>query len=138
MKALIDTCVIIDVLQRREPFFNSSYSVFIAAANERFEAFITAKQVADIYYLIHRSTHNDAEARKILDTVFRLFCVLDTSGTDCKKAVLSPVSDYEDAILAETAERNGIDYIVTRNTKDFFRSSVKACVPDDLLELLKA
>lgn len=54
MKAVIDTCVIIDALQKREPFWTDAFYIFLAIANRQLNGFITAKAVADIYYLNHR------------------------------------------------------------------------------------
>lgn len=59
MKALLDTCVVIDFLQGREPFADAARRVFRAAAAERFSGCITAKSATDIYCLIHRCTHSD-------------------------------------------------------------------------------
>ena len=35
MRVLFDTCVAIDVLQHREPFWKDSYNAFLAIANRR-------------------------------------------------------------------------------------------------------
>ena len=51
MRVLIDTCVVVDVLQSREPFVADSQKIFILAANQQFIGCITAKSVTDIYYL---------------------------------------------------------------------------------------
>lgn len=136
MKALIDTCVIIDALQNREPFSEYSRQIFLATANQQFSAFITAKSVTDIYYLTHRYTHSDENSRAVLSSIFVLFDVLDTKGTDCRHAVSSPTSDYEDAVMIETALRSGMDCIVTRNTKDYKNSSVPVFSPEKFLEKL--
>lgn len=72
--------------------------IFIYTANKQFEGYITAKSVTDIYYLTHRLTHSDAETRKIISKLFTLFHLLDTTSLDCRKAISSGISDYEDAI----------------------------------------
>lgn len=64
--------------------------------------------MADIYYILHRSLHSEA--------------------------LTSPMSDFEDAMLAETAYKNNIDFIVTRNLKDYVKSEVPACLPSEILE----
>ena len=51
MRILIDTCIIIDALQNREPFNKNAQEIFLLAANRKFDGFITAKSVTDIYYL---------------------------------------------------------------------------------------
>ena len=137
MRVLIDTCVIIDALQSRVPFAEAAQRLFLYSANKQFEGYITAKSVTDIYYLTHRLTHSDSETRKILSKLFTLFHLLDTTSLDCRKAISSEISDYEDAIMVETAIRSEIDCIVTRNIKDFKNSTVKVFEPSALLMILE-
>ena len=59
MKALMDTCIIIDALQNRHPFCEEAQKIFLLCANDEFEGFLTAKAITDIYYLTHRQLHND-------------------------------------------------------------------------------
>lgn len=136
MRVLLDTCIIIDAVQDRAPFAASAKEIFRKAAADQYTGCITAKAVADIYYLVHRCTHSDRDTRDILTKLFALFDILDTAALDCKKAVSSPISDYEDAVMAETALSNGIDYIVTRNLKDFTASAVPVLRPEQFLEIL--
>ena len=138
MRVLVDTCVIIDALQSRAPFAEAAQKIFIHSANKQFEGCITAKSVTDIYYLTHRLIHSDAETRKILSKILTLFHVLDTTALDCRKAISSEISDYEDAIMVETAIRSEMDCIVTRNVKDYTKSSIKVCEPSAFLKLLEA
>jgi predicted nucleic acid-binding protein len=136
MRALIDTCIIIDALQSRVPFAEDAQKIFILAANRQFEGYLTAKSSTDIYCLTHRCTHNDAETRKILSKLYVLFHLLDTTSLDCRKAISSEINDYEDAIMVETALRSEMDCIVTRNTKDYEKASIKVYQPEDFLDLL--
>lgn len=136
MRALIDTCIVIDALQNREPFAADARQIFLAVANKRVAGFLTAKSAADIYYITHRHTHNDRDTRKVLSTLFSLFELLDTAGMDCRRAISSDLTDYEDAMMSETALRCGMDCIVTRNLKDYEKSPVQVCSPSDFLEWL--
>ena len=137
MRAFIDTCVVIDALQSREPFAKDAQDIFLAAANNLYLGYISAKAVTDVYYLMHRHTHDDKASRDILNKLFALFDVLDTAGIDCRKAVLSPVSDFEDAVMVETALRSEVDCIVTRNLRDFTKSPVPVYEPKAFLKLLE-
>ena len=136
MRALIDTCIVLDALQSREPFCAAAQEIFLAVANKRFDGFLTAKSITDIYYLTHRMTHSDQETRRILTTLFTLFELLDTTGMDCRRALSSEVSDYEDAVMVESAVRMGADCIVTRNLKDYEKAPVTVYSPEDFLQLL--
>ena len=136
MNILIDTCVVMDFLQNREPFTADAKSIFRAAAKELFSGYITAKAATDIYYLTHRCTHSDTETRKILNQLFSLIELLDTEANDIIKALSSPVSDFEDAVMIETAVRTHVDYLVTRNSKDYKKSTVPVLTPVEFLNLL--
>lgn len=134
MNILMDTCVIVDVLQDRKPFSEDGKALFLAVANQKIKGFLSAKSVTDIYYLIHRYTHNDQESRKILNQLFALFGVLDTTGEDCRKAIFSEMKDYEDAVMVQSAWRYDMDGIVTRNLKDYEKATVPFFSPRQLLE----
>ena len=138
MRALIDTCIVIDALQNREPFCKEAQAIFLAVANKQFTGFLTAKSVTDIYYLTHRHTHSDKETRIVLSKLFSLFELLDTAGMDCRKAISSDVSDYEDAVMVEAALRVHMDCIVTRNIKDYTKSQVSVYNPAGFLQQLKS
>ena len=136
MKALIDTCVIVDVLQKREPFYKAAMDIVLAISNRRCLGVLTAKSVTDVYYILRRSIHNEEEVRKLLRILFTLFDVEDTFSTDCQLALGSPMKDYEDAIMVQTAVRVGADCTVTRNLKDYRLSALPVFSPEDFLEKL--
>lgn len=137
MKALLDTCVVMDFLQNREPFSIPARSILRAAATEWFTGCITAKSATDIYYLTHHCTHSDKEARQKLNQLLTILGLLDTSADDVFHAISSPVSDFEDAVMIETAKRAQVDCIVTRNTKDYAKSTVAVYTPDEFLHKLE-
>lgn len=136
MKALIDTCIIIDALQDRKPFSKDAQQIFLEIAKRSFVGCITAKSITDIYYLTHKATHNDETTRAILHKLFSLFEIIDTAAVDCIKALSSPMKDYEDAVMSETASRNALDYIITRNVKDYSQSKIPVYMPEAFLHLL--
>ena len=65
MRAVIDTCVIMDAIQNREPFAEDAKAIFRAAANKWFAACITAKSVTDIYYypLLYNKLFSDISVK---------------------------------------------------------------------------
>lgn len=136
MKVLLDTCVVVDVLQKREPFYQNAMDIFLSISNRELEGVLTAKSLTDIYYIIRRSLHNEMETRKYLNTLFVLFDVEDTFSIDCQLALQSKMKDYEDAIMVETALRIGVDCIVTRNIKDYELSTIPVLSPEQLLARL--
>jgi predicted nucleic acid-binding protein len=136
MKAVIDTCIVIDALQNREPFNKEAQKIFLLCADQYFDGFLTANSVTDIYYLTHKQTHSDKATREILTKLFIIFFLLDTTATDVRAALSSGVSDFEDAVMIESAARSGMDCIVTRNVKDYSGSPIPVYTPAAFIELI--
>lgn len=134
MKVLIDTNVIIDGLQSRKGFLEDAGQVMLRAYD--YDGYITANSLADIFYLQHRFFHDKKKAKQSITDLTKLFGIIDTTGNDCRNALRSEMNDFEDAILMESALREDIDVIVTRNTKDFKKSTIKICTPVEFFQLL--
>lgn len=140
MKVLLDTNVVLDVLQRREPWFNDGSAIFYAVATRQLAGCLTAKQIADIHFFarkLFRGQENvDEKARQVITNLMTLFELLDTLASDCQNAISIDNGDYEDAMLIASAARSGVDCIVTRNQEHFRLSSVSVYSPSELVQIL--
>jgi len=137
MKVLIDTNVMVDVLQSREPWCKQGQVLFMAVANKKITGCITAKEAADIHFFSRKQfvgqENVDEKARNVLEKLFALFEVLDSLAEDCQNALGIRNGDYEDAMMMETASRSGVDCIITRNGAHFSGGSVPVYSPDEFL-----
>ncbi|MBR4461127.1 MAG: PIN domain-containing protein [Erysipelotrichaceae bacterium] len=133
MKVLIDTCVSLDFIQQREPFFEDAKKLFEAVRNEEIEGYITVKSLMDIHYVIKHILHDEKAVRTILENLLVLMKLLDSSANDAAAALHSNVTDYEDALMAETAVSKGMDHIVTRNIRDYKNAAIAALMPGELI-----
>lgn len=62
--------------------------------------------------------------------------MLDSAAIDVLQSLSSDISDFEDVVMVETAKRASVDYIVTRNQKDYAKSTVPVYDPGEFLEHL--
>ena len=136
MKTVYDTCIIIDALQNRVPFYPLAQQLILAAAENRIDAVLTAKALMDIHYLMRKFLHSEEAARAEIAKLIELFEIESTTEEDCKEALRSGMSDFEDAAMAAAAGRIGADFIVTCNVKDYTRSPVPAILPGELVNRL--
>lgn len=120
----MDTCVVLDFFESRKPFAKDALSIFRAAAMGQFSGYITAKSATDIYYLMRKYTHSKDEAKGRLYGLLFVVDMLDSKADDVRLAIESDIPDFEDAVMAQTALRSGMDFIVTRNTHDYEKSLV--------------
>ena len=135
MKVMIDTNVVLDVLLKREPFFQASYEVMKRSALEQAEGFISATAATDIFYLLRKVLKDKQAAKDSLEKLMHLVGFADALGEDVNAAIASNMTDFEDALVSAIAARCRMDYIITRNTRDFRESPVKAITPQELLNL---
>ena len=63
-----------------------------------------------------------------------MFGLLDTTALDIRKAISAEISDFEDAVMVETAVHSGVDCIVTRNTKDYTKAQIAICTPEEFIQ----
>lgn len=133
MKILIDTNVILDVLCNRKDFAEDSLKVFKYCETEQITGYISALSIPNIVYIMRKELDND-RIKEILTVLTSIFTVVDLRGTDLIKASDLEFWDYEDALQAVCASRTKVNYIVTRNIKDFKNSAVPAIKPSELLE----
>ncbi len=141
MRILLDTNVVVDVLQQREPWHHDGEKIFLAAAMKQLTACITAKQVADIHYLTKRAfkgqAHTDDLAKQVVIKLLSFIELMDVYATDCHKALGINNNDFEDAMLIAGATRESVDYIVTRNTEHFKDSAIPVLTPADFVLFLE-
>jgi len=140
MKVLLDTNVIVDVLQQREPWRQNGEEIFIAAATRLITACVTAKQIADIHYMTKKlfkgQPQVDNLAKQVVGKLMTFMELEDTCAADCQTAMGINNSDFEDAMLIACAARESMDYIVTRNTAHFKGSAVPVVTPADFVKFL--
>jgi len=135
---LIDTNVILDVFLEREPHYTNSKNVLYQLDDGNFHGFITAITVVNIFY--HVEKYRDSEMA--FSSVKHLLTNSDIIVLGVDKYVLmtaldSKMTDFEDAVQASAADFAELDFIVTRNQRDFHHSPIPAVSPERLLDMLK-
>nr|WP_295945414.1 PIN domain-containing protein [uncultured Agathobaculum sp.] len=134
MRILIDTNVILDILQKREPFFADSYRALRKAIESDAECLLSASAATDIFYMLRKALGSAQQAKEQIEKLAQLVSFADVQGMDIHTALMREMPDFEDAVVDAVAERNGASYILTRNIKDFAGSVVPAILPVDFLD----
>ena len=134
MKVIVDTNVVLDVLLGREPFVKPAVDVFCLVEESRIVAFICATTVTTIDYLLVKSLPA-SNARSALRRLISLFEIATVNRPVIERALESKIQDFEDAVLNAAGQMAGVDFVITRNTKDFTGSSLKVCDPVEFLAL---
>jgi predicted nucleic acid-binding protein len=134
MKVLLDTNVLLDIVEKREPFFSDSYQVFMKSATKEIDAIIGASSVTDIFYIANKNCKNTKQALEYIIDLLNVVNAVDTKAIDLQNAIKLNFSDFEDAVVAATAMRENAVYIITRNTNDYKNIPIQVISPSDFLK----
>lgn len=137
MRVLFDTCVVVDILGKTR-FFGDAFVAYDVALLKKMDVCLSVSSTTDIVYLLHsRGFKTKAEARALATKLAEQFDLVSNTEVDCARAAQSDMADYEDALIAYAALRSNVDFIVTRNKKDFAKSPVPALTPAEFIEIYK-
>lgn len=133
MLVLIDTNVILDILEKREPFYQASDEVLSLCAAKKLKGCIAVHSVSNIYYIL-RKHYSAKDRRRLLLGILDFLQIADASHENVRHALgRNDFADFEDCLQNECAMQHHADYIITRNTADFSNSNVPAVTPLEFL-----
>ncbi len=136
MKVLIDTNILLDVLTRREPHYQSAAQTWTLVKEGLVQGHISAISVNNLYYIIKKLTEQSI-AEVFVDEVLGDFDVVPLTKDILRQARTKKGRDYEDLIQYFSAIHSGCEYIITRNKKDFPQIGIKIVSPKDFLKAIR-
>ena len=136
MKALIDTNVLLDTLLERKPFHRESDRIFDLVSEGKIDGCVSIQSLKDVFYFC-KKTHGEDISFGAVEKLSLLFEIIDVSSLDSVSALMSDVCDYEDGLLLFSAQRNNVEAIITKNTKDFFESGILVIHPHEIDKYLE-
>lgn len=116
-KIFVDANIVMDLLEKREEFYQEAQELFTLSDKKNVRLYISALTLANVHFLLFK--HLKMEARKVLAKFKVLVEVLAVDDKILDLALTSDQKDFEDAIQYYTAIENEMDIIITRNKKDF-------------------
>jgi predicted nucleic acid-binding protein len=135
LKALIDLNIILDVLQRREPFYEMSARVLASAERGQVDGYVAAHSLTTLFYLLKRHRSAD-QARVTLIDLLNLFAVAAVDQAVIEQALNLPYPDFEGAVQMMAAVHAGANYLITRNPRDYKEGPLPVLTSAELLALL--
>lgn len=131
-KILLDTNIILDIALERRDFFEKSKELMLTLNKLNIPSYVTATTVTDIYYILKKSKGHQLT----ISFLKNLFDFINIAGVDKEvviRALISELTDFEDAVQTECASQNDINIIITRNTADFKKSKLVIVTPSEFI-----
>ena len=137
VSVLIDINILLDVLQKRLPFYETSANLLAAAETGRIYGFVAAHSLPTLFYLIKKDK-GTAEAKSAITNLLQILKISPVDQTTIEQALNLDYEDFEDALQMMCAVQGKMACLITRNVKDFQPALLPVMQPVDFLAGLKA
>lgn len=133
-KLFIDTNIVIDLLGKREPFYEDAAKLFSLADRGKVKLYLSALTTANANYVLSK-LRSAKEARVILQKFKILVEVLELSDKIIELSLNDDsFQDFEDGLQYYTALENEIEIVITRNLKNFKRAQIPVMTAEQYLK----
>ncbi len=134
IKAYIDCNILIDWLIDQEPYSYYAAKVIEYTEKKKIRSYISVLTLANTYYIITKEL-NKKVGYEFLKDAMKLFSFVEMTEKTIIKSIEKMYRAFEDALHYNVAIEYGLDYIITRNKRDFPDSTDVAIV--DAEEFIK-
>lgn len=138
IRLLLNTNIVIDFINRREPHFQAARLLMLLGKMGEFELWVSSNQITDVIYIA-----SDGGKKKLLPAVLRQLQDLRTfvkvfpvSAEQIDRMLAGIWKDPEDGLLIDVAVACNANAIVTRNQADFKTDLLKVCNCEELFDWL--
>ncbi len=135
LKVFLDTNIVIDLLERREPFSQDAVRLFSMAYNKQVRLYVSPMTYATASYLLRG--HGTEGVRNLLANFRQLSRVTTANEQTIDDSLASQFDDFEDAMQYYSARKAKADIIITRNGGDFRHSKIPVMTAGEFLSSLE-
>lgn len=134
-KIFADSDVILDILCKREPYYEYAAQVFSLADTQRLTLYTTSLVIANVYYILRKAI-GIGKAKEALRKLRLLVHIIAVEEQEVDLALNSSFSDFEDALQYYTAVQRSMDILLTRNIKDYKEKALVIQTPEQFIKTL--
>ena len=123
MKLFIDTNIVLDLLQYREPWVHDTIVLFQLAKEKEIELIVTDLTFVNVVYIAGKN-YDKKKITETLKNLKKLVSVVTIGEACIEQALNGDFSDFEDAAQYFAAKREQVDYILSRDERGFKMSEI--------------
>jgi len=132
-KLFIDSDIILDILAKREYFYEPAAEIFDLCYEKKLELYTSAVVLANVFYLL-RKKHGIDKSKAQLKKLRLILNILPIDGKTVDYALDSKFNDFEDGLQYFSAKENRISTIITRNVRDYKEKGIVIQTAEEFLK----
>ena len=130
-RLFLDTNIVVDLLEGREPFCYDAAQLFTMAHYKKVELLVSPMTFSTASFLLRK--HGSEGVRILLSNLRQLVSVTISDERTVDDSIASQFKDFEDAMQYYTALNAKAEIIITRNGKDFTASKLPVMTATEYL-----
>jgi len=130
----IDANIILDVLYKREPYFEDSNVILSLCENKKIHGITSTAILMNLHYIIMHRTHSRKIACKAIAELGKILDIIDIRKEDVLSSCDKVPKNIDNYVNELCAIRNSCEAIITRNRKDFSGEKIRVMDPEEFLK----
>lgn len=131
-KLFIDTNVLIDLIDKRIPFYNDVAVISALAEKKQLKLAASSISFINTFYVLSKKL----DKKLVISSLMRFRLICEVSNIDeviIDKSLISNFNDFEDATQYYSALHHKCEILITRNKKDFKNAEMPVMTPEEFL-----
>jgi predicted nucleic acid-binding protein len=132
-KVFVDTNIVLDMLMKRVPFFQSAERLFEQGDEKRYELYVSTVSFTTVHHQLLKK-YGRKPAMGVIRNFRKRITLLRVDSVIIDHALHSDFDDFEDAVQYHCSVSAGMNTIITRDTKDYRKAKIPVKTADAFLE----
>ncbi len=133
-KVFLDSDVLLDLTLNRPDFVLPVLNIVDLIQNGKLKATTSSVVFVNVQYFLNK--YNRPNKISLLQHLRSILSIISVDENVIDKALSSGMVDFEDAIQYYAAMSAGVDFIITRNIKDYKQANIPVLTAEQFLRTL--
>ena len=133
-KIFLDSDVLLDLALKRPDFVLPVLNIIDLIQNGKLKAVTSAVVFINVQYFLNK--YNRPNKTALLNNVRSILNIITVDEDIIDKALKSGITDFENAVQYYAALTANVDFIITRNIKDYKKATIPVLTAEQFLRTL--
>ena len=134
-RLLLDANALLDIAVGHRPGAQAAQLLFDHIADNHAMGYVFPGSLKDFYFITQKD-FSEATRRAWVSLFLDAFLLVGFDRHICEEALLSDEPDYEDGLICAAAEREGCQYLISRDETAFATSVAMRLTPEEYIQTL--
>lgn len=135
ISVFFDTNIMIDVIGQREQFCKPSLQIMSLADRGLIRIYVSAMSYATASFILGKY-NKEIDILHEFTKFMKISTATPVDSMTVEQSIYSEFNDFEDAMQYFSASHEHIDYLITRNKKDFSTANIPVFEPQEFVDFL--